>query len=482
MIGLLVASLIAVEPAPCNLPGEPANYDQQHGLECGWVTVPRSDSDPRTIRIWTARVRATRGQGDREPILYVNGGPGIATIDALLPALQEWPALTALRRDRDVIFFDQRGTGRSEESLCPELGEALRAIEVAGLAPEVEDRRSRAAYVNCRAESEEAERGLDAYTTMATVADIDAIRRAYGADRLNLIGVSYGALVSMQAMRSRPQTIRSVILQSPYPPNSLSWAEQASAASAGFQAIDRACAQQADCAAQFGSLLPKLERTVAILNAEPLRDQARVVDGRQFARALWNLAIRSSTVRFVPEVIHRAHAGDHRLIRTLVSRMGGSDSFGGYSHAQAQAINCHESGRTREWYARARLVHPALTPGRPDDGWDHLCAQFRPGFAEPGFFAPVASDIPTLIYAGSLDPATPLTDAYQAMRFLANVTLVEVEGASHAPMAVDNCTLAIALAFIARPETEPDLSCMSERSPTLFAATGVDEVLGLSGE
>lgn len=482
MIELLVASLIAVEPAPCNLPGEPANYDERHGLECGWVMAPRSDSDPRTIRLWTARVRATRPQGDREPILYINGGPGIATIDSLLPALQEWPALTALRRDRDVIFFDQRGTGRSEESLCPELGEALRAIEAAGLAPEVEDQRSRTAYVNCRAASEEEGRNLDAYTTMATVADVEAIRRAYGADRLNLIGVSYGALVAMQFMRSHRSATRSVVLQSPYPPNSLSWAEQASAASAGFQAIDRACARQADCAAQFGSLLPKLESTVARIDAEPLRGQEQVVDGQQFARALWNLAIRSSTVRYVPEVIHRAHAGDHRLIQALVSRLGGSDSFGGYSHAQAQAINCHESGRTREWYARARLVHPALTPGRPDDGWDRLCAQFRPGFADPGFFAPVASDIPTLIYAGSLDPATPLTDAYQAMRFLVNVTLVEVEGASHAPMAIDDCTLGITLNFIARPETGPDLGCMSERSATRFAAAGVNEVLGLNGE
>lgn len=76
-------------------------------------------------------------------------------------------------------------------------------------------------------------------------------------------------------------------------------------------------------------------------------------------------------------------------------------------------------------------MYPALFAASPDDGWDRMCASFGPSFADPSFFAPVASDIPTLIYAGTLDPATPTVDAYQAMRFLTRATLVEVAGASH---------------------------------------------------
>ncbi len=480
MIELLAALVLAFEPAPCELPGEPPGYDAQHGLECGWVTVARTPGEPETIRLWTARVRASEPGGSEDPVLYINGGPGIATIDSLLPALQDWPALTELRRRRDVIFFDQRGTGRSGEALCPELAPALQDIGSRGLPPDEEDALSRAAFVACRDASIANGHDLNAYTTLASVDDVEAIRQAYGADHLNLVAVSYGALIAMQVMRASPQTVRSVILESPYPPNSLSWAEQASAAAAGFQAIDRACSGDPDCSERFGGLMPKLEAVVARLQAEPIRRGERVIDGRDFARALWILAIQSRSVRFVPQAIHRAHGGDDVLIARMVELFGGDDSFGGFSHAQARAIGCHESGRTREWYAGARNRYPALIPGTPDDGWDRLCEAFRPGFADPALFAPVASDIPTLIYAGSFDPATPATDAYQAMRFLPNATLVMVDGASHAPMARDVCTLGIALRFLDAPDLSPDLSCLNERDTVTFPASGLDQMLGLS--
>lgn len=73
----------------------------------------------------------------------------------------------------------------------------------------------------------------------------------------------------------------------------------------------------------------------------------------------------------------------------------------------------------------------------PDDQWDRLCSTFRPGFVEASFLAPVESDIPTLIYFGAFDPATPEIDAYQTARLLSRATLIGVSGASHGPMVVD---------------------------------------------
>jgi pimeloyl-ACP methyl ester carboxylesterase len=118
-----------------------------------------------------------------------------------------------------------------------------------------------------------------------------------------------------------------------------------------------------------------------------------------------------------------------------------------------------------------------LVSAAPDDSWDRLCATYRPGFAEPSFFAPVASDIPTLIYAGSLDPATPVIDAYQSMRFLVRATLVEVQGTAHGPMPLDDCTRGIAAAFLADPSAPPATECISTRTPIAFATDGLDELL-----
>ncbi len=479
MIPAVLATAIgALQPVPCEL-GLPAGFEEQHGVQCGWVSVPlrHGARDGKSIRLWTARVKATGAARGDDSIIYINGGPGIATVESIVPGLGDSKPLATLRRGRDLIVFDQRGSGRSERSLCPELAKNLSAIEAQGLDAAAEDTRSRAAYQQCRAELERMGADLEAYTTRATVHDMENLRRAFKVDKWNLVSISYGSLVALDAMRMYPQSIRSAVLNSPYPPNSVTWAEQASSAAAAYAAIDRQCSAQPACRDRFGPLVPKLEATLTRLEQSPVKDGEKLITGRRLAKALWPIAVRSSTVRFVPLAIERAHAGDEATIRKMVGMFADGDSFGGYSPAQGIAISCHEGGRTTEWYVRARALYPALVSASPDDGWDRMCAVFRPGYADPSFFAPVASDIPTLIYAGTLDPATPTIDAYQAMRFLTRATLVEVAGASHGPMGVDECTRGIAAAFLANPMLPPDRGCIGKREPIAFATEGLEELL-----
>ena len=473
----IAAALGGFTPAPCGLEDAPPNFERDQKVECGWVAVPLAPGGAGTIKLWTARIRALGPNKRDDPIVYINGGPGIATVDSVLPGVKGSKTLEMLRQNRDIILFDQRGSGRSEQALCPDLAKSLNAISGEGHAPAIEEERKRAAYAACRAKAEAAGMNLAAYTTSATVADLEPLRKAFGVRSWNLMSVSYGSLVAMHAMRANPAAIRTVILNSPYPPNSVTWAEQTSSAAAAYHAIDRDCAAQPACRERFGALAPKLEQTLARLEQTPIIDGKTRITGRQFASALWPLAVRSSTVRFVPLAIERAHRGEAPFIKAMVAAFASGDSFGGFSPAQAMAISCHESGRTGAWYARARSLYPALVDASPDDSWDRLCTTFRPGFADPSFFAPVSSPIPTLIYAGTLDPATPVIDAYQAMRFLDRSTLVEVEGASHAPMGLDDCTRGIARAFLDTPEVAPDIGCVAGRKPIEFATDGLDELL-----
>ncbi|MXO74734.1 alpha/beta fold hydrolase [Altererythrobacter aerius] len=476
---LAAAAAAAFQPAPCGLKDVPPDYERKHAVECGWVTVPRDHAEPaaKSIRLWTARIRGTGPEPRGEPVLFINGGPGIATVDSMLPYLEESKASALLREGRDLILFDQRGSGRSEEALCPDLASDLNAIALQGLGPAAQSGRERAAFAACRASLDAA--GIDpgAYSTRATVHDMEAIRRAYGIERWNLAGISYGTLVALDAMRTTPASIRSVVLNSPYPPNSAAWAEQLTTVGAGFAAIDRECSAQPACRGRFGAVGAKLDETLARLEKTPIADGEKRITGRQFMRALWPLAVRSVTVKYVPLAIDRAHAGDDALVKKIVAAFGGGDSFGDYSPAQAHAIMCPESGRTADWFARARERFPVIAGEDPDDNWDTLCAAFRPGFVDPAFFAPVASDIPTLVYFGTFDPATPEIDAYQTVRLLSRATLVEVRGASHGPMVMDDCTLGIARTFLAAPERAVDRSCLAARPPIAFATDGLDALL-----
>lgn len=476
-IASVAVALGAFTAAPCNLKGGAPDFEREQKVECGWVAVPLAPGRAATIKLWTARIRATGANRRDDPVVYINGGPGIATIDSLLPGLKDSKMFALIRQERDIILFDQRGSGRSEQALCPDLAKTLNSISGEGYEPSVEEERNRSAYAACRASVEAAGMSLADYTTSATVADLEPLRKAFGARSWNLLSISYGSLVALHAMRTSPRAIRSVILNSPYPPNSVTWAEQASSAAAAYQAIDRACAGQPKCVERFGALMPKLERTLARLEQSPIVDGDKRITGRRFADALWPLAVRSATVRFVPLAIDRAHSGDTGFIKAMVRAYASGDSFGGFSPAQAMAISCHESGRTSAWFARARALFPALVDASPDDSWDRMCMMFRPGFAEPSFFAPVASAIPTLIYAGSLDAATPVIDGYQAMRFLDRATLVEVEGGAHGPMGLDDCTRGIARVFLDQPQIAPDTGCVSRRKPIEFATDGLDELI-----
>ncbi len=198
------AMLSAFQPAPCAFEGVPEGFEQEQKVQCGWVVVPRRPGEERTIRLWTARVAATGPDRKADPILYINGGPGIATVDSLVPSLPSSPLLQALREDRDIIVFDQRGSGRSEEILCPDLASRLSGISSEGLDPAEEEGRNREAFAKCRTRLEQAGTDLQAYSTAAIVADMEAVRPAFRADRWNLLSVSYGSLVALHAMRTHP--------------------------------------------------------------------------------------------------------------------------------------------------------------------------------------------------------------------------------------------------------------------------------------
>ena len=188
MIAALLALATATfQPASCGM-DLPAGFELAHGVQCGWVAVPlrHESADSRSIKLWTARIRATGRAAHDDPILYVNGGPGIATVDTIVPALASSKTFAMLRQGRDVIVFDQRGSGRSEQALCPGLAKRLDAIASGGLAPAVEDVRSIAAYVDCRNEVASTGGDLEAYTTRATVLDLDVLRKAFDVDRWNL--------------------------------------------------------------------------------------------------------------------------------------------------------------------------------------------------------------------------------------------------------------------------------------------------------
>src|SRR4029450_790710 len=102
----------------CDVYGE---WMSGHRVECGRLIVPevRNRRDGRTLRLAVMIIRAAE-PGGRPQLVFLHGGPGLNAITTRFPInAVRW----GLSRHRDVVVYDQRGTGLSEPRLCPEVVE-----------------------------------------------------------------------------------------------------------------------------------------------------------------------------------------------------------------------------------------------------------------------------------------------------------------------------------------------------------------------
>lgn len=434
-------------------------------VTCGWLFVAETAApNARMLRLSFVRAPALEAAEALDPILYLHGGPGISVLDVVPRALkgQSWPLL---RRRHDLVFLDYRGVGRSTPALCPEFGREMEALTREGTEAEAAVARRVAAASACRATLLAEGADPTAWGADALAADAESLRGALGIPRWAVFATSYGVFPAVELMRRRPETLSAVVLDSAFPPDSPNRSEQINATAEAFAALQARCSAQPACAGRHPGIRAAAARIAARLDAEPLRLGDRRVTGEAFNEAIWTLMVDSYAVAYLPELVSRLEAGDPELMRRFMETFGRSDVFGGYAHAAAWLANCHDlwPEPTAPAVARAMAAHPDLARGDVADEQDRVCAAFGAGRLPQSFYRPIGGDVPTLIFFGEFDPATPRSDALAARDGLTRAVLVEVSGASHAPFYTDACTRGLGEAFLAAPEAALDQSCVAAR-------------------
>ena len=165
------------------------------------VPLDRSGKAPGTIALSVARKLAGTSPAG-SALLALAGGPG-------QPALPfgEFAAKSraAGLHGRDLLVFDQRGTGSSDPLSCPafERFSRLSASRV---------------FAAC---AEQIGPARGAFTTQESVRDIDAIRQALGYQKLVLYGTSYGTKVALEYAERFPEHTEALVLDSVVPTDGL---------------------------------------------------------------------------------------------------------------------------------------------------------------------------------------------------------------------------------------------------------------------
>jgi pimeloyl-ACP methyl ester carboxylesterase len=192
LLGGLALSSAAHADTPC-----------PDGARCGSVTVPLDRVNPSAGTIDIAYELLPRTDTARPAagtIVPNPGGPGQTTIANAGLYLQ---ALAPLRRDRDLLLIDPRGTGQSGALSCPSLAthDPL-SLDLGSI------------WTICGADLR-AHVGL--YGSAAVADDIDAVRAALGLDKLDLWGDSYGTFLMPVYAARHPERVRSIVLDGAFP-------------------------------------------------------------------------------------------------------------------------------------------------------------------------------------------------------------------------------------------------------------------------
>ncbi|MFD4832060.1 alpha/beta fold hydrolase [Streptomyces uncialis] len=163
--------------------------------ECAELTVPVDYAKPggRKIKIAVSRVKATEGKSREAPIVSHLGGPGLSNITDSASMARR--GLATLNTDHDLIAMDLRGTGYSDHVDC---GENPRT-EPAPTAPEKKFKKAdfdqQAEFNNrCAAVDPTFVRQI---TPENAARDIDRLRAALGAEKINFYGASFGTAIGM---------------------------------------------------------------------------------------------------------------------------------------------------------------------------------------------------------------------------------------------------------------------------------------------
>ncbi|MBT9492104.1 MAG: alpha/beta fold hydrolase [Paucibacter sp.] len=427
---------------PCRIEGMP------NELQCGSIKRPLNPAAPdgTQIDIHFLVVPAMARNKQPEPVLMLAGGPGQSAM-AVAPIVMS--RLARLNNRRDIVFIDQRGTGKSAPLQC--------ADERDLPTPEALDAKAQLKRLEtCRQDLAKLPHGdLRFYSTTIAMQDFEAVRVALGAPQWNLVGASYGTRAALEYLRLFPAQVRRTVLDGVAPPDMVLPASFSTDGQAALDAALLACEKDAICAEQFprlrqqwAALLQSTPRTISVRH--PLTGQAesfslsREMLLRSVRLPLYSPALAAA----LPAAIAAASAGQFEGLMGLSSVIAGGKS-------SRLAMGMHFSVVCAEDVPR--LAQSSDRAGADFGQADALlyaqvCQQWPRAEIAPAFYSMPATRSPVLLLSGGADPATPPRHGERAAKALAaaNAKLVQhvvVPEAGHGVMGV-GCMRELLFRFI----------------------------------
>lgn len=448
---------------------------------CGYVTLPQDYADPSAgvVQIFYALIQSRSNEPQPDPLVYLVGGPGSSGSQLLQTSFRAY--LSAFAGDRDIVVIDQRGTGLSNPPLyCREvvyrLDEILesRHTEHAELVLDI--------LTDCHQRLSSKGVKFENFHSENNARDIVHVLRALGYEKWNLVGVSYGSRLALVIMRDHPQFLRSVILDSVYPPQADIYLDAYYSGERALQALFDACAASARCNARypdlkavFYALYHRLNKTPMTTVYTPPRYKKLEIEisGYRLYDWIFSWLYEVDSIELIPNIIYDLERGrPERAARIGTAYEATMTSLSLGMHYTVQCQEEYGSDAFRD-YAGMLAAHPHLSgflryPVEGTVTLPRLCAMWQAKARPDHVNNPVASDVPVLLLSGNFDPITPPSYADMAYETLTSAYNFLLPHVGHGVLRSDDCAVQIALDFINAPLSEPDSSCIAETGAIEF--------------
>ncbi|MGC4108089.1 MAG: alpha/beta hydrolase [Thermomicrobiales bacterium] len=325
--------------------GQPLVTEDLGEVACGTVAVPENWTNPgaRTLKISYVVLKSFSETPEADPVVYLEGGPGgsaLAGVSMMAEIFQ------VQRETRDIVLFDQRGTQFSSPLICsaltiddavssfasPEVAieEPEETPEVVGpvdLSPSTDvegmmaDARAQVGDKTARCVAELLGKGIDLrqYNSIANANDTVALVNALGYETYNLYGISYGTRLALVLMRDHPEGIRSVVLDSTFPPEIHGFELYPKEAEEVVLQVFADCRIDPSCNAAYPNLKERFSALIDAMQEQPLEiADGRIVTALDVIEVMRNIAFATDTAAYIPRMIAELEQGETETYDVIV--------------------------------------------------------------------------------------------------------------------------------------------------------------------
>jgi len=444
----------------------------ESNAKCGTLDVyeNRATKSGRMITLNIVVLPATGSQREPDPLVYFAGGPGAsATEDA--PGIAQ--AFAKIRERRDLLFVDQRGTGKSHPLDCEFYNPADLQSYLGYFFP-LDDVRK------CRTKLE-AESDLKLHTTTIAMDDMDEVRAALGYDKLNLFGGSYGTRAALTYLKRHPQHVRTTTLHGVSPTDHYMPADFPLQTERALQGVLAECAADEACNKAFPNVKDEAKAVLAQLIKAPVEVEIQKPNSPEHVKLKLSRDLAAEAIRYmlyapipagrIPLILHLAAQGNYTPLtyaalqyRTNLVRTGSNGMY--LSVTCAEDLPWIKPGEGERMAAGTFLGDYRLRQQR------EACTLWPRGDVERDYQQPVRSDLPVLILTGQWDPVTPPSNAERVAKTLTNSLNIVVPSGAHGLDGLEgiDCVDNIVMQFIERGTSKGiDTSCVKSIHRKAFA-------------